>query len=96
VKPYQLYALLLALMHFEAPIVALTTDVPVLPHGAFDLDNTISRLAAMDEALIEDAATGPLANFVRASGSRTNVADQRLTRIRTFYTALCGAEANAI
>jgi hypothetical protein len=83
-------------MHFDSPIPSLSVDVPPVAHPDFDPDVAVTKLAELDEALTDDIVTGPLAAFVRASSSRTNVADQRITRVAAFYSALCGLETNAI
>lgn len=93
-KPYQVYALLLALSHFEEPVETLLPSIPAVPHGPFDHDRVVSSLASLDEALANDDERGRYGAFVRASSSKTNVAEQRLTRIRAIYAALCGAGAD--
>ena len=89
-KSYQVYALVLfALMHFDRPLEALAEQVPVREHGDFDVDSATTGLAIVEEALADDDTTGLYGDFVRASSSRTNVADQRTTRVATLYEVLC-------
>lgn len=89
-KTYQLYALILAVMHFQAPVPSLEPFVP--PHGRNELDRdvAVSNLTALAAAIESGDEEGPFAEFVKASSSRTNVREQRETRFRWFYEALVG------
>jgi Protein of unknown function DUF262 len=94
-KSYQVYALVLALMHFDDPLTKLVDAVPPVPHGPFDPDEATNALAIADEALVDDATTGPYKDYVKASSSKTNVGDERVTRIATLYEALQGVQRDA-
>jgi hypothetical protein len=89
-KSYQVYAMILALMHFDEPLATISDAIPPREHGELDLDEATTGLAVVEEALVDDSTTGPYGDFVRASSSRTNVADQRVTRVATLYEVLCG------
>lgn len=86
-KPHQVYALALAVMHMEEPIESLEE---ILDSGEFaDEGTVIVNLTRLAEALEEDAEDeGPLEPFTKASSEKTNVARQRETRIQWFGRAL--------
>ena len=86
-KPHQVYALVLAVMHVEEPIQALA---PLFANGrrgdSAGVVHNLSRLAEAVETGEEQA--GSLKPFVRASSERTNVATQRASRFQWFCRAL--------
>jgi Protein of unknown function DUF262 len=88
-KPYQMYSLILASTHFREAAETLADDVP-LRGAAWDRDSAIAGLAALADAAENQDDEGPYGEFVEASTSKTNVADQRLTRIRWIVRALEG------
>jgi hypothetical protein len=89
VKPYQLYALLLALIHFHDPVQSLREVYAIektRPLGRARVIENLTRLAAVLED--PDNAQGDYREFIEASESKTNVAKQRQTRFRWYCRAL--------
>lgn len=88
-KPYQVYSLLLAVMHLQDPIDALAEeDLPADPELE-DEATILVNLTRLSDAL-DDEVEGdhPLAPFVSASSERTNVGSQRSARFQWFCRAL--------
>lgn len=87
VKHYQIYSLLLAIMHADSPVATLR------PHYSFGrrrvdplrATEALSRLAA---AVQDEGSEPKLAPFVKASSEKTNVADHRVGRFQWFCRAL--------
>ncbi len=88
-KHYQMFALLMALMHAQDDLASLRSDLgrrmDLLPD-----ERVFSALERLDEAFRKKATTGRYAPFWRASHEKTNVRENRLTRCRYFYRALTG------
>lgn len=88
-KPYHVYALCLALAHSRHTVTALkstyTFSSTKLPAGSAISEN-LSRLAAA----LEDPTNAPkkFSDFLSASNSRTNVAEQRKARFKWFCRAI--------
>lgn len=92
-KPHQMYALLLAVMHRLQPIDRLASVIPAATPGSIDRTTAVTALTLLADALdtdLEEASKGPFGEFVKASSSKTNVAGQRTTRLRWLYGALIG------
>lgn len=91
-KPYQLYALLLALTHARSPVGTLTSEYTF---SATKLDRaTIVQNLTTFAAALDDPETAPkqFKSLLLASQSKTNVGDQR--RIRFVW--MCKALDNEI
>lgn len=88
-KPFQLYALLLAVMHVAQPIETLQG---VYESGGMpiDEDTAVMRLSSLAEALEADPLPDQYAQFVTASEKQTNVKAQREIRFQTYCEALAG------
>ena len=102
-KPYQFYALTLALMHLQFPQEKLQALYPVESPVNFDPITAIRNLSILADALetddAEDAAEDDeeddfenFNEFVLASTSRTNVASQRATRFMWMCKALAQSD----
>jgi len=87
VKPYSLYALLLAHIHVNQSVPWLESVIGG-GQGLARSSDYERRLAALAEAMEVRDEVGPLAPFVRATTSRTNVRDQRETRFRYCVDAM--------
>lgn len=85
-RQYVFYALVLAAMHVQEPIPALS-DVPVEGRLAAH-DTIVEGLTQLESALDDEDRRGPYAEFVGASTTRTNVGAQRIERIRWLASAL--------
>lgn len=89
-KPYQAYALILALAHTTAPIAALSDVVPLDQGSQLDAAVASRGLLAL-AAAIEDPDEYPqFQEFVAASETGTNVAEKRKVRFRYFCRAIAG------
>jgi hypothetical protein len=86
-KQHVFYALVLAAMHVQETIPTLADDVP-LTAGMASRTALTDNLTLLEAALDEDEARGPYADFLASSSERTNVAAQRLQRIRWLAAAL--------
>ena len=88
VKPYNLYSLLLALMHVFTPIPLLQDlfrlDAPAEPGDG----PSIANLAALADALDSPERNPGFETFVAACAKQTNVKQQRGTRFQWFSRAL--------
>lgn len=87
-KPYQVYALLLAIMHLHDPVESLQGVARATARHRLNRERAIANLTVLADAVEQDAEAGDYGAFVRASATRTNVADQRSTRFRWLYGAL--------
>jgi hypothetical protein len=87
-KPYEVYSLLLAIMHFQEPLETLqaTFELDAEPERA-DERAILVNLTRLADAL-DEADHGSLRPFIDASSSRTNVASQRTERFKWFCRAL--------
>lgn len=86
-KPYQLYALLLAITHSHGSVPKVA-DLYTFAKKKPSKDTVLSNLSRLT-AVVEDPPSEPkLADFVKAGAERTNVAEQRKKRFRWFCAAL--------
>jgi len=93
-KHYQLFSLMIALMHAQGNLASLRRDLG----AAKDLlpeDRIMKRLRRLEDAVNAKATSGRYARFWTASEAKTNVRDNRLTRCEYFYSALTGAPVKA-
>lgn len=89
VKPFVIYSLLIALIHWEWTIPGLT--VADYTGGTIDHDVARRRLLELSEALELDADRARRSrhrDFIRASSEKTNVKANRETRVRALIEAL--------
>lgn len=87
-KPYQFYALALALIHLQDPKEKLQEAFRVSTPIDFNQTTAVQNLSILAEALESDEPDGPYEEFILASTSRTNVASQRATRFEWMCKAL--------
>jgi Protein of unknown function DUF262 len=87
-KPYIVYALVLAIAHLRRPVAAFREHFPSPRIGQFDNNHVEANLSVLSEAL-EDPENSPgYAEFVGACTSKTNVKDQRIKRFQWMCKAL--------
>jgi len=91
-RPHQIYALVLALIHMRRPVPALNGSYASPSLREFDAIRVLPRLTAMADALDSGEPTGRYEAFVSASAEKTNVAAQRLTRFVAYCQALDSAQ----
>ncbi len=91
-KHFQVYSLVLAIIHVRHRIPALQTSAEVPVGSRIDEGNCVQRLSQLAQAVDYEVTTGPLAGFVRASSRKTNVRSERETRFRYCCQALLGRE----
>lgn len=88
-KPHIVYSLLLALLSHKIEIYELANEYDegqdINPEIVRENFSTLSEAMELDDEDLEDS---PYAEFVAASSARTNVKDQRETRIRWMMRAL--------
>lgn len=89
-KPYQIYALALALVHVRRPIPTLESVFVSQHLHAIDSGAALPALSLLANAIEQDEPAANYAGFVEASTSKTNVKSQRETRFRWFCRALAG------
>ena len=89
-KPYQVYALVLALIHVRRSIPTLESIYASPNMNAIDSGVAIPALSLLADAIEQDDPAANYAEFVDASTSKTNVKAQRETRFRWFCRALVG------
>ena len=89
-KPHMMYSLLLAIMHVRQPAATLQAVVPLQEPGVIHVTGAVTRLSAMAAALDEEETPEGYAAFVSASEAKTNVKDQRETRLKELVKALLG------
>jgi hypothetical protein len=89
VKPYNFYALMLAVVQIHNPRTVLDAHLDGLRGDLADLKTVSKNLAILSEAL-EDPENPPEAYkaFVAAASEKTNVKAQRVARLKWFYKAL--------
>lgn len=87
-KPFQIYALLLAIMHVRERIDSLQAVVETPSIDTLDRAKSVERLSRLARAVDENVTAGRYARFVRASEEKTNVKSEREIRIRYFCEAL--------
>lgn len=91
-KPYVLYALVLATMHIHEPVEALEDTFRSPALHAFDDERAVANLLLLADALENPDANEDLREFVEASSKGTNVAAARTVR----FTWLCRALADEL
>jgi hypothetical protein len=89
-KPYQLYALVLALIHVRNRVEALDAIVPSPQLNNIDSAVALPALSLLSNAVEQDDTAGDYGAFVEASTSKTNVRKQREIRFQWFCRALVG------
>jgi Protein of unknown function DUF262 len=88
-RPHQVYALTLAVMHMQEPVETLQEMYDAEDADMADDDVVIVNLTRLAEALEEgEEFAGVLRPFVAASSARTNVGTQRAARFEWFCRAL--------
>ncbi len=87
-KPFQMYALLLAVMHVRQPLESLQAICESRGVDELERNRSVERLSRLARALDEGVSTGRYARFVRASEEKTNVKTEREVRIRFYCEAL--------
>jgi hypothetical protein len=85
-KPYQIYTLLLAIMHTLHPMNALKPNYPAKKHKIKDYI-ALANLTMLASVLDEEDPDPSFANFVKA-GTATNVGEQRNVRFVWMCQAL--------
>jgi hypothetical protein len=92
-KPYMLYSLALALIDSMHPIPAFKRFKLAVDFGSISLERRLLKMSAALDLDDEQAEVSLFQEFIAASRDRTNVKDQRETRVRWFIKALSGAKA---
>jgi len=87
-KPYQVYSLVLALMHLQEPVNALRSAFEIDEGQMADEADVLVNLTSLADALEKAPAQSPFGRFVAASSDRTNVGTQRTERFTWFCKAL--------
>lgn len=87
-KPYQMYALLLATIHVRRPVKTLEPLFASPKLKKLKRDTAVANLSVLADALDDPENAGDLEPFVRASSERTNVREQRETRFEWMCRAL--------
>lgn len=87
-KHYNFYSLVLAYTHMHERVDALTEYFERPGDYRYDRELAAANLSTLSAALEESEAVGEFAEFIDASSSRTNVADQRIKRFKWFCQAL--------
>lgn len=88
-KPYMIYALVLAIMHVQDPIEALTDQFP--PAGLSKSAEENLSVLGDDFANKDEEVELQFDAFVQASIKSTNTRANRLCRFRYFYAAMTGS-----
>ena len=89
-KHFQVYSLVLAIIHARYQIPALEAVYQVPAGSKIDEAYSVQRLTQLAQAVDDGVETGPRAGFVRASSRKTNVKAERETRFRYCCDALLG------
>lgn len=87
-KPHMFYSLILAISHCQEPHPRLAGIFTPAQPFVLNRDIAITNLTALSEALEEPEEADGFAEFVSASTSKTNVAEQRIRRVKWFCRAL--------
>lgn len=90
-KPFQLYSLILAMIHVRAPLVALQNSFAIQNGREIDRAEAVPRLSRLARAIDEEAVTGRYGRFVEASSGGTNVKGTREIRFQAYCRALTAA-----
>ena len=90
-KPHMIYSLILAVMAFLRPIDSLMSLAPRSDaSNHINVNRALPALSMLANAVDVDDPPNRLSGFVTASGSRTNVKNQREIRFTWLYNALHG------
>ena len=87
-KHFQVYSLILAIIHIQNRIPALQSSVQIPDGSRIDEMHCVQRLSQLSQAVDDEVTTGPWASFVQASNKKTNVKAERETRFRYCCDAL--------
>jgi hypothetical protein len=89
-KPHQVYALGLAIIHMRTPIASLTPYYTSPALKSFDDEVVMPRLTALADVLSKDLDDVPkrFRKFAAASSEQTNVGEGRQTRFINYCRAL--------
>jgi len=89
-KPNQVYALALALIHMRTPIKTLQKLYRSRGTKAFDPSVVLPRLSALGAVLEQDpeSVAKEYKAFARSSAEKTNVREPRQIRFKTYCRAL--------
>lgn len=89
-KPYNLYSLLLAIVHLQRPAELLLPDFAWESGQELNLDRAMENLSILQEALErgEEELPTQLSGFVKACSEATNTLKNRQTRFKWFCRAL--------
>jgi hypothetical protein len=88
------YSLMLATMHAQRPLEALTTQIEPIPgklHARKALANLEILASALSSREDDEPVGAEFGEFIEASTDRTNVAGQRIIRTRCLYRAMMGS-----
>ena len=89
-KHFQVYSLILAIIHVRHRNPALQASYQVPTGSQIDETHSVQRLTQLAQAVDDDVGRGPQADFVQASSRKTNVKAERETRFRYCCDALLG------
>ncbi len=87
-RPHILYSLILAISHVTHPASKLRAVFEPLANYVFERDIALANLTSLAESLENPELPGKFREFVLASSSKTNVAEQRKIRLRWLCQAL--------
>lgn len=88
-KPHNMYALMLATTHAQAPVETLAVSLNQDPAKFLPDENIEENFAQLANALdAEEGAPARFQSFKDANSGKTNVKSQRETRFKWFYKAL--------
>lgn len=88
-KHYQIFALMLAVIHAETDLATLRSDLGARKAMRTD-DHVLKALEPLDRAVRSKSTMGRYAPFWAATHEKTNVRANRLKRCKYFYAALTG------
>jgi hypothetical protein len=86
-KPYSFYSLLLAVTHFERPVLRLRT-VAAPGNGIKNRDIALANLSKLAQAVDSGSTKGPYRDFIEASSAATNTEAHRSIRFKYYCKAL--------
>ena len=89
-KHFQVYSLILAIIHVRHQVPALLASYEVPTGSGIDERHSVQRLTQLAQAVDDNVETGPQAEFVQASSRKTNVKAERATRFCYCCDALLG------
>jgi hypothetical protein len=87
-RSYMMYSLLLAVMHLSQPVPKLMVYYEIQNPIEIDDDQAIIALSSLADAVEREDPPKELSDFVRACASSTNGSNQRVTRFKTFCSAI--------